>query len=486
MPYVEHTSWSQRVVNSWGGAAIGVLLFCGSFAILGWNEGRAVKTYHDLVQGEKNTIDAPCTPLNPANEGKLIHLTCNVTDIGTITDSFFPDVSAQTLFFYRRVEMFQHHEVSRTEDDGSGGKTTIYSCPTMRWNSYASNENANKAAECVNPPWDTNLPSETPRKPYPSSSFGAFTLNNIILDPLSSRNANPKAFPVATPQTNWYPDGTGVLTSVAPGNFPQVGNYRVSFQKDDVDVVSLVATQKGNTFEKHTGSSGTSYVLVGRGAKSSHTLYKEAQDENETLTWVLRFVGFFLMWLSLFLVLSAWTIFMDVLPCCGACLGDALRSLVCCLTLPIALTLSCWTIAIAWLIYRPLIGGPLFAAGCVAAGVGYYFFRKHRKSGKANISGDNETAPLMQGSSSTASTVPVVAQPVSSGYPQQQQQQPYPPANNPYASQQAYPPSTAPGYPEQQPAQGYPAQEPAQGYPPQQQGYPQQQQPSQPGYPQYQ
>jgi hypothetical protein len=48
---VTTTGWLQRIVQSFVGAVIGVLLVIGSIVLLWWNEGRAVAAIRALDRG---------------------------------------------------------------------------------------------------------------------------------------------------------------------------------------------------------------------------------------------------------------------------------------------------------------------------------------------------------------------------------------------------------------------------------------------------
>jgi hypothetical protein len=80
------------------------------------------------------------------------------------------------------------------------------------------------------------------------------------------------------------------------------------------------------------------------------------------LTWILRFVGLLVMTFGLLMVLSPIQKAANFVPFLGDVVGFVLF-LACGL---ISLALSLITIGIAWLAYRPLLGGGLLAAALVA------------------------------------------------------------------------------------------------------------------------
>ena len=80
------------------------------------------------------------------------------------------------------------------------------------------------------------------------------------------------------------------------------------------------------------------------------------------MSWVLRGVGILLMFAGLRMILTPLAVFADVVPLFGQIVGAGTGMIAGLL----AVVLSSMTMAIAWLVYRPLIGGILLV---VAAGI---------------------------------------------------------------------------------------------------------------------
>lgn len=59
---VTHHSWLSRAKNSIAGALFGVLLFFGSFALLGWNEARSVAEIRALNECASKLISVVREP----------------------------------------------------------------------------------------------------------------------------------------------------------------------------------------------------------------------------------------------------------------------------------------------------------------------------------------------------------------------------------------------------------------------------------------
>ena len=86
---VTTTGWLQRIVQSFVGAVIGVLLVIGSIVLLWWNEGRAVEAIRALDQGARQLVEANATAVDPANNNKLVHLSGTMTTRAPARDTAF-------------------------------------------------------------------------------------------------------------------------------------------------------------------------------------------------------------------------------------------------------------------------------------------------------------------------------------------------------------------------------------------------------------
>jgi hypothetical protein len=106
-------------------------------------------------------------------------------------------------------------------------------------------------------------------------------------------------------------------------------------------------------------------LLVEYGTRSAEAMFKAAQEQNRLFTWILRGVGWFLMFLGLTMIFRPIAVLADVVPLFGTLLGAGI-GIFAGLT---SLVLSLVTIAVAWIFYRPLLGITLLvlAAGGLTA-----------------------------------------------------------------------------------------------------------------------
>ncbi|MGN1308718.1 MAG: TMEM43 family protein, partial [Akkermansia sp.] len=156
----------------------------------------------------------------------------------------------------------------------------------------------------------------------------------------------------------------------------QIGDMRVQWSfVAPQRTISLVAVQVNNTFEPYTAEDGGGEVdLLTDGVKSAKAMFNDAKSANTMLTWILRGVGFFAMFIGLSMLVAPLEVICDVLPFLGNIVGAVSKG-VCFI---IALVISLLDIALAWLFYRPVVGIILLAAV-----VGVIYLAKKARSKKA-------------------------------------------------------------------------------------------------------
>jgi hypothetical protein len=480
---VENVSWFSRIMESIRGVAIGLLLFVISLPLLFWNEGRAVHRARTLAEGRGAVVEATAETVDPAQEGMLVHLVGTATATTPLVD---PQNQVQappgSLRLQRTVEMYQWRERSESKRQRSGGggerRSTRYTYE-QTWSSTALDSSRFEQPEG----------HQNPPMPMQGASFDAMPVvvgARALTPALTGQIDNFQPLPVQAaqvPQLGMQAGGRPVSQSGewiylgANPNVPMVGDVRVRWQVAPSTEVSILAGQAGPSFGSWTSDSGNTLeqnLAVGR--VSADDMFTGLEAGNTYLTWGLRFLGWFLGFIGLTLVFRPMVVVADVVPFLGGLVGAgaSLASFV------IATPLALFTMAVAWLFYRPLVGLALLCVGfLIMGGLGFLVYRL------ASSRNAKRREERQGGGGGMGGAFP---QPQPAGFPQPGGGfAPPQPGGGfaPASSQPGQGPPQQPGWPQQPPQQGYP-QPPQQGYPQQgypQQGYPQQGQP-QPGYPQ--
>lgn len=372
--YTEVTSesWFSRIGNSFKGIVVGVIMIAIAFFLLFWNEGRAVKRYKTLKEGVGKVLPVGADTVAAVNEGQLIHLSGEVTTEEVLQDSVFGE-SHVALRLKRDVEMYQWKESSRTREKkklgGGVEKITEYTYDKSWSKTLISSSNFKQSVEHRNPD----------SMPYPSTTInakdariGAFKMTSALLSKMNGFElVIPSELPKAL-QSKATVQGDLIYVG-ADAAAPKVGDMRVRFSVVKPGTVSIVANQVGDTFEPYRSKNGGSILLLQTGAISAEAMFQQAKASNKTLTTILRVVGFILMFVGFLSILKPLSVIADVVPFIGSIVaaGSGLIAFV------VSAVLSLITIAVAWIVYRPLLGVGLLV---IAGGLVYVLKTKLKKN----------------------------------------------------------------------------------------------------------
>lgn len=381
-------SWGSRLGTSIKGILAGLALFVVGFPVLFWNEGNSVKTAKALDEGEGACIPVESIEkIDPEMEGQLVHMTGKAMTSDVLSDDQF-GVSATAIALARKTEMYQWVEHSKTEEKknlgGSVTKTTTYTY-SQEWVDSAIDSSGFKEQGHDNPGM-IEFPSEETRAA--NVSFGAFRLSESQIGRIGSEQAY--AFPTdfvckvervqIQGRTIYVPnkatrDNEKNNRDVA--SQPRVGDMRVNFSVVYPHDISIVAKQKGDTFVGYLAKTKKKIDMLSDGVKDAAEMFEAARSANTMMTWIVRLVGFLLMFFGLSMVLKPLSVLADVLPILGNIveIGTGLVAGV------IAFVCALVTIAIAWIFYRPVLGILLLAA----AGAAIFLLWKKKQEKKSAV-----------------------------------------------------------------------------------------------------
>ena len=149
---------------------------------------------------------------------------------------------------------------------------------------------------------------------------------------------------------------------------PVVGDTRITFSTlvaDDISLVALLmkdndndqtgSDQTGGTLEPYITKGGRDLLLFSRGIVTSDELFETAYAANTTTTWILRFVGWLMMFIGISSVFMPLVVFVDIIPLIGDVMEAGLENFIvpmisCCISCPCTLLV----ISIGWIFYRPV------------------------------------------------------------------------------------------------------------------------------------
>lgn len=355
----------ERLSNSFGAILVGLVLIPLSCWGLFWNEGRAIKTARALDEGKGIVQTVSPQKFDAAFNGKLVHVVGDARSANGVAD---PDlgVKAPGLKLSRHVEMYQWTE----REEGSGQERKfVYS---REWRGSAVESNRFKApGGHENPAFPT----------FRSRSFGAadtkigaipigaaavaelgpmqdFTLTNAGI--AQAQRAAGKPVQIS---------GGGYYMGQSPGS-PRIGDIRVTYQIVSEGPAAFVGRQEADGLHVYRAKNGQEFLLAGLGAQTSDELFQKAQDDNATLTWILRAVGLLFLFIGFSALFSPVTLLASYIPILGSLVSGAVGLVAAAATAVVGPTV----IAVAWFAYRPLLSVIVLAVGFGLA----YLFRQWR------------------------------------------------------------------------------------------------------------
>jgi hypothetical protein len=370
---VTSNSWFSRIADSFKGIIVGVLLIILSIVLLSWNEGRAVKRYKTLKEGAGAVVTVDSAQVDPSNNGRLVHTTGFATTTDHPTDSEF-GISTHALKLIRSVEMYQWKENTTKEKKKNLGGST----ETVTTYKYVKDWNSNyiSSSDFKEPEGHTNPASMR----FKSMTFaanpvtvGAFTLSSSQVNMISGAEPLPFASDYSAP-TSLTPvtvSSTELYLGKNPAA-PEIGDMKISFSSVPEQSISLVAAQIQKTFEPYQTQAGGTINLLDSGTLSSAAMIQTAQDNNRNLTWVLRGVGLLLMFIGFNLLMGPLSVIADVVPFIGNIVEAGTALIAFMLTAVGGLI----TIAIAWIVFRPVLAISLLAVSVVIL---FFIIKKMKK-----------------------------------------------------------------------------------------------------------
>ncbi len=354
--FVETTtkSWGNRIVGSFMGIIVGIILFLGAFPLIFWNEGHSVNRIKTLNEGRGAVVALSSDAIDPAHNGALIHIFGKATTTDTVVDSLF-GVQETALKLKRTVEMYQWKESSqsKTEKNLGGSETTetTYTYEKVWSDDAIESSNFKKQDGHQNP---SSMPYESETFVASNITVGAFKLS----DPFVSQINSYEDYALSQQNVEALDPSLKLEYSLSGNTYfhgdaanPQVGAVRVSYGIIKPTDISVIGKQDAGAVQTYFTKNGDINLLE-MGNVSADGMFASVESENKIITWLIRVGAFICMWIGLSLILGPISVFGDVIPFVGNILGAGIGLV----TGVVALVLTLITVAIAWIVFRPLIG----------------------------------------------------------------------------------------------------------------------------------
>jgi hypothetical protein len=379
---VTRKSWFGRIGDSFAGVLIGLLLIVVMVGLLFWNEGRAVQTEKALAEGAGLVVSVANAPVDPANEGKLVHVTGTIVSQQTLSDADF-GIETEGVRLQRTVQMYQwvESESSKKQTNLGGSEETVTTYTYKKeWKEGRVDSSEFKQPDGHQNP-DLVLSSDTYQ--IDDGMLGDYALTPSILDQVGGakdfpvKNSQEEAVAAASPLDLPVSVVGGVIKAGQNPSSPALGDLSISYQVVPLGDVSVIAQQNGDSFAPYQTKAGDELELVNDGIVTAPAMFKAAADENNIITWIIRGVGLLLLVTGFALVAGPLSVIASVLPFLGTIVGFGTGLIA----WVMGLTVGTITIAVAWFFYRPILSIIILVVGAAIV-FGLIQLGKARAKGK--------------------------------------------------------------------------------------------------------
>lgn len=355
----------QAIVNSRFmmivGALFGLFLMLLTVGIVLGIEHWTLGSARGLEENAGKAVSISADKAEPANDGKLVHLSGEATTKDTVSDPQF-GIAVPALRLVREVEVRQWKE-TKTEKKQGKEKIPVYTYePIWSTKRPASSVTFNDKTK-RNP---DSKPYEDARYTAAEVKLGAFTLTPEQVAKIPAEEALPITEEMAAKVPEDLkglvkPTQDGLLYVGVSSDDPKVGDCRIRYKVAKPQTISIVAKQEGNRLVPFPVEGGQDINLVERGQKSAQQMFASAQSSTALMAWVGRVLGLGLMAAGLFLVLRPVAASASGAP--PESLGLNVRTGVFAVAGSLPAVLG--VVGLRWLFVSPLIGLGLMVAGFV-------------------------------------------------------------------------------------------------------------------------
>ncbi len=364
-------SWFSRIMSSFFAVLIGIGMFFGSFVLLFFGEGRVnlskiAKTAILLDANESASADA---------EGQLVAISGELSTEEEIGDEYLK--AGNYLVIEREVEMYAWRESSSTKTRKNiGGSETTRKTYTY---SKTWQSNPEKTSDFEEPSGHINPPMEINAKIIQPSTakIGNYELDaqNIKMPKAEYLSLSASVVDIggniSVANSDYLFMGMGRLNS------PEVGDLRIRYKvlKNPVKTATVLGQLNNSSIGPFKGPKESTLH------RAFHGTHKDAvkvlRKEHNTTTWIIRGIGFGLMWIGMMLIFSPLSTFLDIIPLAG----NITRNLVAMASFGVSVVLTSVTIIVSMLLHNIWL-----MIGIVAAvAIGMIVLAKMRKRAKDRV-----------------------------------------------------------------------------------------------------
>ncbi len=301
-------SYPQKVLASFFGVIVGLAFFVGSLFLLYYNEGR---TDISTIAAEAIAINAE--QANPEADGKLVAASGQVTGSAAIGDNLFL-APGNYVVLDRIAEMYAWTEDKSTHEDADGDETTTYTYKKEWTRVPEDSARFHVTAGHENP----SLPFKSDRFFAPTAKIGIYDFDHqaVTLPGLPGLSLTKEIVTLKNGAILGEDNYIRIYKDKNASTTENIGDVRVSYQ-------IMAAGTQGTLFGKLNGNQISTYLdtknnkLFRLMSGSKEEGVAAMHTEFVVMTWVLRLIGFCLMWVGLTMIFGPISAVLGVIPFLG-------------------------------------------------------------------------------------------------------------------------------------------------------------------------
>lgn len=294
------------VVDSTFAFILAIIWFLALLSVSSEVEQRFLGIAKALDELPTKVISVPAGTIDPANEGKLVHVTGTATAVILAQDEEFR-LRLDALRIRRTVETYQWDEVCNEQTVSRTGEspkvTRTYSQSKIWYNGFIDAKKFQYPASFTNP-----IPTgpKTMEQIASGIVLGAFALASDVLDrftqdePLTLAELPPPLFGGPFGSLKPWPISGGIYFGADPAA-PAIGDRRVLYKVVNPVSLSVIAMQKGNGFAPYP-LAGSNIEIYVRGSHSVPEILALAREKCGNKADGSKVASFILLFPCLFII----------------------------------------------------------------------------------------------------------------------------------------------------------------------------------------
>jgi Leucine-rich repeat (LRR) protein len=306
-----HRIWLLRMI-AYG---LGAVLILAGLGMAAYGEYSGIRTAQALESGASNVVTVASDKIDPANDGKLVHVVGEAATKDTLSDPEF-GVNVNAIRLSRKTEMYQWQEKKETKKKGNNTETTYNYDPI--WSAKLIDSKNYKTRGHDNPP---QLPFEDKSWQAKEVTVGAFALAPGLIDKIKGDERLTVTDPGEGKLPNKVKVADGIFYFGEDAARPVVGDSKTEFKVVKPGTLSVVAKQGKTGLEPFDDGAGHTHAYVQTGNHSAQEMFEGQGTVAGVMTWGFRLIGFILLAAGIYLVSQPRVDSADTMPVVGEVLA---------------------------------------------------------------------------------------------------------------------------------------------------------------------